>query len=123
VQSGSKKWGGVTPPILLCFSRRCEADKINSIHSGRKAVEKTFMAVLLVSVSQLVNASGQDCRDAKHAYKEARDEIPDYLKRYASCVASASSSNVEDCESQFEQLKQAQEEFEDAASTIQSECD
>lgn len=86
-------------------------------------MEKILIAVLLVSVFQIANASGQDCRDAKHAYKEARDEIPGYLRRYANCVASASSSSVEDCESEFEQLKQAQEEFADAASTIQSECE
>ena len=86
-------------------------------------MKNIFVAVLLVSMFQLANASGQDCRDAKHAYKEARDEIPGYLKRYASCVASASNSSVEDCESEFLQLKQEQEEFADAASTIKSECE
>jgi hypothetical protein len=100
---------------------RITHDLANS--SEGKAMKKVLIAVLFVSVPQLVNASGQDCRDAKHAYKKARDEIPDYLRRYASCVASASSSSVEDCESEFEQLKQAQEEFADAASTIQSECE
>jgi hypothetical protein len=84
-------------------------------------MKKIVGMLVLVGFTQLVGASGQDCRDAKHGYREAKGEIPGYLRLYANCISS--NTGDDDCESEFTQLKSAQEEFEDAVSNIQSECE
>ena len=78
--------------------------------------------VLLLAV-QAASASGQDCRDARRGYKEAKEEIPELLRRYASCVKSAPASQLEDCAAEFEKLRSAQEALEDAAQAIRTECE
>jgi len=75
----------------------------------------------LMCSTQVAFANHEDCRDAKHEYKQAKDEISDYVRRYVSCVSS--SDGHDDCESEFRSLKDSQEEFEEAVQKIESECD
>ncbi len=60
------------------------------------------------------------CRDAKQQYADAVNDLAYQLQRYANCVAA--SDGDDDCSSEFNALKWAQDEFEDAVSNIQTYC-
>jgi hypothetical protein len=66
------------------------------------------------------SASPSECQEAVSAYKSARSEISTALQAYTSCVSN--SDGHDDCSSEFEQLKSAQDEFEDAVSQYETEC-
>lgn len=65
-------------------------------------------------------AGTEDCRNAIDAYDSAKGGIADALKKYADCVAD--SDGGDDCDSEFSNLKDAQDDFESAVSDYQSDC-
>jgi len=77
-------------------------------------------AVALVSGST-VRADVEGCRAAIDHYNSAADEIGTALRTYARCVDD--SRGHDDCTSEFEQLRSAQSDFEDAVSDYRTTCD
>jgi hypothetical protein len=76
--------------------------------------------VVLVGVSR-ATAGTEECRSAIDDYDSAKGDIADALKKYAACVAN--SDGQDDCDSEFSNLKDAQDDFESAVSDYQSDCD
>jgi hypothetical protein len=65
-------------------------------------------------------AGKQDCRDAIENFRTVRSDVLDAARRYASCVAS--SRGRDDCSSEFETLRSEHDDFEEAVSDIEMEC-
>ena len=65
-------------------------------------------------------ASPSECQEAFSEYKSGRSDISSALQLYANCVST--SDGHDDCSSEFEQLKSAQDDFEDAVSKYGTEC-
>jgi hypothetical protein len=76
--------------------------------------------IMLPSSIQTAYANPEECRDAIDRYKSAVDDISQALKRYASCVQD--SNGRDDCSSEFRRLRNAQNDFESAVSSYESEC-
>jgi hypothetical protein len=66
------------------------------------------------------HADPTECQDAISEYKSARSDISTALQSYVNCVSS--SDGHDDCTSEFEQLKSAQDDFEDSVSKYETEC-
>jgi hypothetical protein len=65
-------------------------------------------------------ATPTECQDAISEYKSAKSDIATALQSYANCVSS--SDGHDDCSTEFEQLKSAQDDLEGAVSNYESEC-
>jgi hypothetical protein len=65
-------------------------------------------------------ASPTECQEAISDFESARSDISTALQSYVNCVSS--SDGHDDCSSEFETLKSAQDDFEDAVSRYESEC-
>ena len=83
----------------------------------RSVLPAICIAILLPVV---VHADVEDCREAIRAFKSARSDIFDSLKRYANCVAG--SDGHDDCSSEFSSIRSAHDDFENAVSSYGSEC-
>jgi hypothetical protein len=81
-----------------------------------------FVATLIVLPSsvQKAYADPEECREAIDQYKMAIDDISPVLKRYAGCVSD--SRGHDDRSSEFRRLRSAQDDFESAVSSYESEC-
>jgi hypothetical protein len=64
--------------------------------------------------------SPEECQEAASEYKSARSEIASALQAYASCLSST--DGHDDCSSEFETLRSDQDDFENAVSSYESEC-
>jgi oligoendopeptidase F len=80
----------------------------------------TVMLCMIGLIGASAEAGVQDCREAISNFRTARTDLMDALKAYASCVAS--SDGRDDCSSEFAAIHSAQDDFEEAVSTYQSEC-
>jgi hypothetical protein len=78
----------------------------------------SMIAALCLSRTSV--AGPTECQEAITDYKSARSDISTALQLYANCVAS--SDGHDDCSSEFEALKSAQDDFEDAVSRYDSDC-
>ena len=83
------------------------------------------MRKLLLAAALALGLSGptraaSECSDAVNSYKSAVDDISYDLKRYSRCVGN--SDGRDDCSSEFRRLKNAQDDFESAVSSYESEC-
>lgn len=67
-----------------------------------------------------IRADVEECREAIRSFKSARSDIADSLRRYANCVSG--SDGHDDCSSEFNSLRSAQDDFEEAVSSYESEC-
>jgi hypothetical protein len=65
--------------------------------------------------------AASECRDAVDSYNSALDDISSYLRSYSRCVSG--SRGHDDCSTEFRHLKSAQDDFEEAVSRIESECE
>lgn len=65
-------------------------------------------------------ADPSECQDAVTEYKSAMSDISTALQSYTSCLSST--GGHDDCSTEFEQLKSAQDDFEDAVSKYETEC-
>lgn len=66
------------------------------------------------------SATPEECQEAISEYKSALSDISAAVQVYTSCVSD--SRGHDDCSSEFETLKAAQDDFEDAVSKYGSEC-
>jgi len=78
------------------------------------------IALLLLGAAQRSRADPEECQEAVSEYKSATDDILRALVAYTNCVST--SRGHDDCSSEFETLKSAQDDFEDAVSKYGSEC-
>jgi len=87
-----------------------------------RALRVTALAIVVLSLgaAQRSRADPEECQDAISEYKSATDDISTALVAYTNCVSS--SRGHDDCSSEFETLKSAQDDFEDAVSKYESEC-
>ena len=65
-------------------------------------------------------ADPTECQEAVSEYKSAREDIATALQAYANCLSG--NDGHDDCSSEFGTLKSAQDDFEDAVSKYESEC-
>lgn len=65
-------------------------------------------------------AGVDECREAISTFRSARSEVADALRAYASCISN--SDGHDDCSSEFSALHSAQDDFESATSSYESEC-
>ena len=73
---------------------------------------------LLLSPTAL--ADRDNCREARHAYHAAVENLTRDVRAYTSCVAQ--SRGEEDCAVAFADVESAQREFEDAVEHVRDEC-
>jgi hypothetical protein len=73
-----------------------------------------------VCLARTALAGPTECQEAITEYKSAKSDISSALQLYANCVSS--SDGHDDCSTEFEQLKSAQDDLEDAVSKYETEC-
>jgi hypothetical protein len=66
------------------------------------------------------NADPEACQQAINEYNSAISDVSDALKSYASCVSSSNGSD--DCSLEFSQLRSAQDDFESAVGSYETDC-
>jgi hypothetical protein len=77
-------------------------------------------AALIFCVSSASLAGPSECQEVISEFKSARSNISTALQTYTSCVSG--SDGHDDCSTEFEQLKSVQDDFEDAVSKYETEC-
>jgi hypothetical protein len=87
-----------------------------------RALRVTVLVIVVLSLgaTQRSLADPEECQEAVSEYKSAMDDISTALVAYTSCVSS--SRGHDDCSSEFQTLRSAQDDFEDAVSKYESEC-
>ncbi|MGA3156011.1 MAG: hypothetical protein ABSE43_00405 [Steroidobacteraceae bacterium] len=65
-------------------------------------------------------SESSDCTDAVSNYDLAVDDIAQALKRYSTCLNN--SRGHDDCDSEFDALRRAQNNFETAVGAMKSSC-
>jgi hypothetical protein len=83
-----------------------------------KIVLAALGIVLFMDV--VASADSESCRGASYVFKSAKNNVGDYLRRYASCVSR--SNGHDDCSRDFAQLRSAQDDFELTVSGYNREC-
>ncbi len=85
---------------------------------------KRYIAVLLIMLlicaPSAIWADVESCRGAIRSFKSAKVDIASAYRAYGNCVSS--SDGQEDCSSEFRNLKSAQDDFEEAVSSYQTDC-
>jgi hypothetical protein len=76
--------------------------------------------VLVLCFISRSRANPTECQEAVSEYKSAREDIATALQAYANCFSG--NDGHDDCSSEFGTLKSAQDDFEDAVSKYESEC-
>jgi hypothetical protein len=69
---------------------------------------------------QNVLAGPTECQDAVAEYKSAMSDISTALQAYTDCLST--SQGHDDCSTDFETLRSAQDDLESAVSEYESEC-
>ena len=82
------------------------------------AAAVVLLAIVLFGAS--TKADVEDCREAIRNFRTVRADVIDALRRYADCIAS--NDGHDDCSGEFYAVRSAQDDFEDAVSTYESEC-
>jgi hypothetical protein len=77
-------------------------------------------AASAVCVPLTALATPSECQDAISAYKSAKSDIATALQSYQACISGG--DGHDDCSTEFEQLKSAQDDLEDAVSNYETEC-
>jgi hypothetical protein len=86
---------------------------------------KILSVVLLCAGSiacepQYAMAGPTECQDAITEYKSAMSDISTALQAYTACLST--SNGHDDCSSEFETLRSAQDDLESAVCEYESEC-
>lgn len=85
----------------------------------RKLIAAVFFVITLLSCLP-ATADTEACNGAAYVLKSARNNVGDYLRRYASCVSR--SNGHDDCSRQFSGVQSAQDAFALAVSDYDREC-
>jgi len=84
-----------------------------------KVIGAAFFVVAM-TLGLTATADTEACNGATYVLKSARNEVGDYLRRYASCVSR--SNGHDDCSRQFSGVQSAQDAFALAVSDYDREC-
>jgi hypothetical protein len=87
--------------------------------SGRSFCLMILCATLLC-IPQNSRAGPTECQDAIAEYKSAMSDVSTALQTYSACLST--DDGHDDCSTEFETLKSAQEDLESAVSSYGSEC-
>lgn len=74
----------------------------------------------MLTVADARAADQAQCKAAINKYNSAIKDVSEQIGRYASCVRD--SKGFDDCSSEFFQLKNAQDDFEDAVRIYRANC-
>ena len=95
--------------------------------SGKKKLEQLSpqerQEVLLVYrriKAQSDEGKSPDCRDARSRAESAASELSDRSRKLRNCAEAQ--DYADDCSSEFRRVKNAQSDYEDAVSSVNSEC-
>jgi hypothetical protein len=66
------------------------------------------------------DAKNPECRDAREAAETTAKELADRSKRLRACAEAE--DYTEDCDSEFRRVKSAHGDYEDAVSSVRSNC-
>jgi len=83
----------------------------------------TFRATLILLFTFAPRPSFADveeCQEAISSYNAAINDVSDTLRRYSRCISD--SHGHDDCSSEFNGLHSAQDDFESAVSSYESDC-
>jgi hypothetical protein len=87
-------------------------------------VKRLCIAILIVVSAagspQRATADPEECQEAIEEYKSAISDASAALTLYTSCISD--SKGHDDCSSEFEGIRSAQDDFESTVSKYQSEC-
>jgi hypothetical protein len=86
----------------------------------RRAISAVVALTLVAMFPPAILADVDSCREAIRQFKSARADIASAFRTYGNCVSG--SDGTEDCSSEFGQLRLAQDDFESAVSSYQSDC-
>ena len=78
------------------------------------------MFLALLTTMSAAAADPEACQEALNQLRSARSDVADALRQYVSCLNS--SDGHDDCSSEFGSLQSAQDDFEFAVSSYESEC-
>jgi hypothetical protein len=87
--------------------------------SGDRFIAIIVAIVVLGTVSRS-HANPEECQEAVSEYKATKEDVGNALATYTGCLSG--NDGHDDCSSEFETLKNAQDDFEDAVSKYESEC-
>src|SRR5258708_2824593 len=99
---------------------RCGPRTASNMRRSRLSVGVVLCLVSSAFLARNTYADPAECQEAISEYKSARSDISTALQLYVNCVSS--SDGHDDCSSEFEQLKSAQDDFEDSVSKYETEC-
>ncbi len=89
--------------------------------TSHRRVSAIFLcAASAVCVPLTAFAGPTECQDAVSGYTSTKSDIATALQAYANCVSS--SDGHDDCSTEFDQLKSAQDDLENAVSNYETEC-
>jgi len=113
----------VRMPIAVAPFRGVEG--ITSKHVGRGAIltpmmRSQLMAVAMVALTVLPDATPSDCRCATAGYGAAVASLRDVLRTYEACVGE--SRGHSQCSAEFDELDGAHRDFEDAVAEYRRAC-
>ena len=78
-------------------------------------MKREMILLVLLFCSDVASA---DCAEAR--YRAVVEEVREYLGRYVECVVG--SNGLDDCASEFQRLRNAQDEFQKAVEEFRAEC-
>jgi hypothetical protein len=86
----------------------------------RNSAVVALCLILLFCLMSRSQADPAECQEAISDYKSAKGDISTALQAYIDRVSN--NDGHDDCSSEFSTLQSAQEDFEDAVSQYESEC-
>jgi hypothetical protein len=96
------------------------ASPINDAALSGRSFWLIIFCIGLVCMSQAAGAGPTECQDAIAEYKSAMSDVSTALQTYSACLST--DDGHDDCSTEFETLKSAQEDLESAVSSYGSEC-
>jgi hypothetical protein len=79
-----------------------------------------IVGILVLCMARQSSATPEECQEASSEYNSAMEDIGTALVACKSCRSS--SGGHDDCSTEFAAVKSAQDDFEDAVSKYESEC-
>lgn len=87
---------------------------------SRQVIAWAIFFLALPSTMTVAAADPEACQEALNQLRSARSDVADALRQYASCLNS--SDGHDDCSTEFGALQSAQDDFELAVSSYESDC-
>src|SRR5262245_48119603 len=79
-----------------------------------------LIQILLAMTTRIAIGGPEERQEAIESYNSAVEDISDTLRSYSTCVSDIEGND--DCSTEFRRLSSAQDDFESAVSSYESEC-